>query len=538
MSAQYSEKVMQHFTNPHNVGEIPNADGVGQVGNPVCLVSGTIVQLNNHYREIEVVQDNERVLTHEGTYSTIRQRSTREYSGPVIMLENDLGTVEMTPEHMVLAIKRSEQNEHDHDGNEAMSRPEWYHVNELEPGDISLYPILKETWDRDHFALCSENGVSDHRGVDHPENVPLDADMLLLSGHYLAGGNAITTATSPYLCFTFDADAVEQQNEVVRIIKDKFGLEASVRPGEDNQAALVIVNNANLSRAFVDVFGKGADKHIPDIMMFLPPQKQAHLLRGLWRGGGQIENGRTGLWAGYPTASIQLAGQVKTLLLRQNIIPLMNGDAGPVMENARHQTYRIYVNDAASLRKLCEILGADRVVSDTEKECSWIKDSYLFMPIKSIRSRQFTGTVHNFEVADQHSYATDSFAVHNCGDMMYIYITVKDNILTDVKFKTFGCGAAIATSSMVTDLAKGKTLEEGLKITRKDVAENLGGLPPQKMHCSNLAADALHEAIHDYLRKQGREPPLPPGAKKPHEDEACEVDEALPIQIGDSPPKQ
>jgi nitrogen fixation NifU-like protein len=98
-----------------------------------------------------------------------------------------------------------------------------------------------------------------------------------------------------------------------------------------------------------------------------------------------------------------------------------------------------------------------------------------------------------------------------CGDLMQIYISVKNDIMTDVKFKTFGCGATIATSSMVTDLARGKTIEEGLRITRKDVAENLGGLPPQKMHCSNLAADALHEAIHDYLRNQGREPPLPPG---------------------------
>lgn len=89
-----------------------------------------------------------------------------------------------------------------------------------------------------------------------------------------------------------------------------------------------------------------------------------------------------------------------------------------------------------------------------------------------------------------------------CGDMMSIYIKVKDNRIADVKFKTFGCGAAVATSSMITELAKGKTLEEAIKITRKDVADSLGGLPPVKMHCSNLAADALHEAIKDYQKKQ------------------------------------
>jgi nitrogen fixation NifU-like protein len=90
-----------------------------------------------------------------------------------------------------------------------------------------------------------------------------------------------------------------------------------------------------------------------------------------------------------------------------------------------------------------------------------------------------------------------------CGDLMTVYIKVKDNRLVDIKFKTFGCGAAIATSSMITELAKGKTIEEAMKITRGDVADSLGGLPPIKMHCSNLAADALHAAIKDYQAKKG-----------------------------------
>ena len=92
-----------------------------------------------------------------------------------------------------------------------------------------------------------------------------------------------------------------------------------------------------------------------------------------------------------------------------------------------------------------------------------------------------------------------------CGDMMTFYIKVKDNKLEDVKFKTFGCGAAIAVSSMVSQIAKGKTLEEALKITNKDVAEELGGLPKNKMHCSNLGADALHAAIKDYMKKNPKQ---------------------------------
>ena len=94
-----------------------------------------------------------------------------------------------------------------------------------------------------------------------------------------------------------------------------------------------------------------------------------------------------------------------------------------------------------------------------------------------------------------------------CGDIMELYIKVKDNIITDAKFKTFGCGAAIATSSMVTEMVIGKTIDEALEISNKTVAEALGGLPAAKMHCSVLAEDALRSAIDDYHSKQ-------PGGKK------------------------
>jgi len=98
-----------------------------------------------------------------------------------------------------------------------------------------------------------------------------------------------------------------------------------------------------------------------------------------------------------------------------------------------------------------------------------------------------------------------------CGDVLWIYIKVGKNkkgreIISDIKFKTMGCVAAVSVSSMITDLAKGKTLDEAMKITRSDVADSLGGLPAVKMHCSNLAADALHAAIEDYRKKKIRKP--------------------------------
>ena len=89
-----------------------------------------------------------------------------------------------------------------------------------------------------------------------------------------------------------------------------------------------------------------------------------------------------------------------------------------------------------------------------------------------------------------------------CGDMMKIFIKVDKEKITDIKFKTFGCGAAIAVSSMITEMAKGKTLDEALEITKESVADALDGLPAQKQHCSNLGADALHKAIEDYRNKE------------------------------------
>ena len=93
-----------------------------------------------------------------------------------------------------------------------------------------------------------------------------------------------------------------------------------------------------------------------------------------------------------------------------------------------------------------------------------------------------------------------------CGDIMKMYLKIEDDVIKDVKFKTFGCGAAVATSSMATELIKGKTVEEALKVTNKAVAEALDGLPPVKMHCSVLAEDAIRSAISDYYTRKGIDP--------------------------------
>lgn len=110
-----------------------------------------------------------------------------------------------------------------------------------------------------------------------------------------------------------------------------------------------------------------------------------------------------------------------------------------------------------------------------------------------------------------------------CGDIMKMYLKIEGNVITDVKFKTFGCGAAIATSSMATELIKGKTIEDALKLTNKAVVEALDGLPPVKVHCSVLAEQAVRSALADYYRRQGIDPTPIVGEIVEPEHECCHM---------------
>jgi nitrogen fixation NifU-like protein len=116
----------------------------------------------------------------------------------------------------------------------------------------------------------------------------------------------------------------------------------------------------------------------------------------------------------------------------------------------------------------------------------------------------------NVGTLEGHDTAVGKVGNPVCGDLMYIYIRVKDDRIVDNRFQTFGCGSAVATSSMTTELVKGMTLDEAMKVTRNDVADALEGLPPIKMHCSNLAADALHDAIKAWREGRRGEAPEPP----------------------------
>lgn len=495
---QYSDKVMEHFRNPRNVGEIKNPDGTGHVGNPVCIIPETLVYANPDAKEIKEISKDTNVLTHDGMFHRVKKVYRRNYRGKVYSISvHNLGKTITTPEHHILALKTSNSAYKFRDYKKYI--PDWYSAEELEKGDTILYPISKEVVDRKSIDFNVDRRKWDFKSKTLPEKIAVSNEFLRLVGYYLAEGYVRTDRSKGTVGFVFGSGEMGYAGDVICIMDEVFEL----KPNDIEQrrnSLHVLYYSARLARFFEESLGKRAEnKFIPPWALLLPPERQESLICGLWRGDGCVNS----KGAKYVTISKRLAYQLRFLLHRQKIIFsfLTIPEKGIHKEN-----YCIYVKEENSLRRLGSMIGA-KVYRNPKKRnpCkSWFDNDYYYATIKNVRKADFNGTVYNLEVDKAHSYISDSLCLHNCGDIMELYIKVQNGIIVDAKFKTFGCGAAIATSSMVTELVKGKTVEEALKVSNRAVAEALGGLPKIKMHCSVLAEEALKGAINDYLKKSGK----------------------------------
>lgn len=500
----YSKKVLDHFQNPRNQGRIENPDGVGQVGNPVCLLPQEMIFSNNQFEEIKKSYKDTDILSHDGQRHKITERSSRNYEGKIIILKNNLGKISLTPEHLVFALKVPKHYNFLMTKNKQKLIPSWYHVEDLEKGDIILYPIPKEIKDRKFIEINITKLKWDFNGKEIPSKVPLNEDLLRLFGYFVAEGNIQDKPCKTYISFTLNIKERKIVNDIKRIVKDLFGLDVKITERVKRGTTVVYLYNARLARFFKGLFGNGAEyKKFPNFIMTLPLRLQQSLILGLWRGDGYVNLKREGPRAGYTTISYQLAQQIKLLLLRQNIVPSIYEEQARNINGVNHKkAYRIHIGQRESLRKICDILKIKFSSQSYVAVSSWFDKDFFYTPITSKKNLNYKGKVYNLEVEKTHSFISDAFCLHNCGDIMKVYIKVTNNKISDIKFETLGCGAAIATSSMITELARGKTLEEAVKISRQDIAQELGGLPPAKMHCSNLAADALKKAIADYEKKR------------------------------------
>ncbi len=509
MTIAYSKEVKKNFMNPKNLGEIKDASGIGKVGNPTCLLPEEKIHIQHLNIPIKNLEKNQKVLTHEGNYKKINLISSRDYNGKIITLNNQLGKINITPEHLIYAIKVPSGDKFKRHKGKSQLVPAWYHAENLKKGDIALYPKLNEEKDIQFLEINIPKLKYDFKSKEIPNKILLNKDLLRLFGYFLSEGNIQEKPSKNFVSFALNINEKEIINDIKRICKKLFNLEIKVKEIPKRNTAVVFLYSAKVSRWLKILFGNGAqNKFLPEFIINLPTEKQKHLIYGLWKGDGYVNLNRDGPRAEFVTISQQLAQQIKMLLLRQDIVPSIYLDKEKIIDGVNHKNaYRIHVGQRDSLIKLCKILKVNYYPKSFASVDSWFDENYLYTPITRIENKEYFGKVYNLEVEKDHSFTQEAFCVHNCGDVMWLYIKVEknkrgDEIIKDIKFKTFGCAAAIATSSMITQLAKGKTIQEAEKITRNDVAESLKGLPPIKMHCSNLSSDALKKAIEDYERRK------------------------------------
>ncbi|MBI3991421.1 MAG: iron-sulfur cluster assembly scaffold protein [Candidatus Omnitrophica bacterium] len=500
---------------PRNVGEIPDASGVGTVGNPVCVVPGTLIHANSQILQVKDIHKGINVLGHDGRYHKVSRVYKRLFKGDIYSVTvTNLGQTTVTGDHHVLALRM--HNELYKMRSQSKYIPDWCLIKELEKGDVILYPLLEETCDIEAVKFDVEKSRFDFKSKALPESIKVNNDFLLLVGYYLSEGYVRTDKCKGTLGFVFGAKEKEYVNETACLMKKIFGLTPARLVRNKNKTAVDIpFYSAPLARFFAAHFGKGAsNKRLPHWMMLLPPEKQKIILCSLFRGDGYVDEKRQR--AKYVTISQQLAYQLKLLLLRQKIIASFSVGKAYGMHK---KSYLFYIQDDESLRKISDITKIKMRIKAREKNIhkSWLDNNYYYATIREIKSNKYRGLVYNLEVDDVHSYVSDSLSLHNCGDIMKMFIKIENDIIVDAKFKTFGCGAAISTSSMVTEMVKGKSIDEALKISNKAVAEALGGLPPIKMHCSVLAEEALKSALADYYRKIGKDPSAFEPKKDSHE---------------------
>lgn len=506
----YNEKVMKEFKKPKNFGEMKNPDATGKVGNPVCLPAGAKVHANDEYANIEKLSEGQFVLGHDGLYNEIQRTIARDYSGKLIRIKNKLGITELTPEHEVLIVKVPKKREYEFARGRKTLPFAWYHADEVTKKDLAVYPIVSEERDKEYVEMSQEKKKWDFRSKNIPRKIPVNEDFLRLCGYYLSEGSIRDIVTKTHVGFTFNIKEKDLVEDVVAIVKMLFGLEVKTKEIEKRNTAQLTLNNVWVARLFKELFGKGAaEKKMPHWMLLLPVEKQKSLIYGLWKGDGCFNAKRPR--AGYSTISYQMAQQIKSLLLRQEILPSIYSEKPKVSaDGTKHKAaYRIHVGDRKSLENLAGILKLDFKTNMPVSVDSWFKDGKLFIPITETKEKEYSGKVYNLEIKDSKSYTTESLAVHNCGDVMEIFLKIGKNkkgeeIIKDVKIKTFGCVVAIANASVLTQLAKGRTIDEAEKLEKKDILKKLGDVPTVKIHCSLLAIDALKEAIKNYKENKGK----------------------------------
>lgn len=483
----YSDKVMEHFRHPHNYGEMKDADAVGKVGNPQCgdlmyiyikvgknkkgdeIIADIkfqtfgclppeekVVVGSGEWKNIASTRIDEKVVNDLGKGTSVSKTFEIDYDGPMLKIApfvSPFNSFSVTPEHPILCVKRKWFKTKSQEPNSKWPRiiesdflskkPEFVDAKNLEEGDYLVFSVNR-TVKKKHF---------------------FTKDWMRLIGYYLSEG--YIAANSSVVAFAFNKKELKAIKEVKELIYKITDKKASQRTR--GNVTEVYVCSRKLVKQLTSFAGKFArEKKLSEEIMLLPSEKQLEIINTFYIGDGDATIRRKKNYPIYrlATASENLAIQLQEILARNRVF-------SSIVKRQRQKRHFIEGR---------EIKGRDLYLVSFKKERKHkfvhLRKNTFLVPIKRIEKTHYRGPVYNLHVnKEPNSYLVKGFAVHNCV-------------------------AAIANSSMLTDLVKGKTLEEAETLTKDDLLKKLGEMPPIKYHCSVLAVDGLHDAIKKYREKK------------------------------------
>lgn len=486
MQGPYSEKVMDHFMHPRNVGDMPDADGTGHVGNPVCgdvmemyikvrddiivdskfktfgclPVDEKIVMSEGGWKEISDLTKGSTVVNSNGRETLTSDLFTRSYYGKlfkIVPFVSPFNSFRVTPEHAVLCVRRTLVEGAKPYGVKCKwlrvkrfkllnTDPDFVEARKLAKGDYLVFNVNQKIEDKNIFTR----------------------DVMKLIGYYLSEGYIV--ASGNVVAFAFNKKEKKLIKEVKNLLHKVIGKRSKERT-RDNVTEVYMCSR-KLAR-FLELHCKkiARNKSLSEDILLLPFSKQWEMIKTYAQGDGNVYKRRPHNTDMHRiiTTSKNLAIQMQEMLARGGIFSSLR----QIFKN------NCYI-DGRKLKDSVQYLIRFKL-ERSHKFVHYDKErKHFLVPIRKIEIQDFAGSVYNFQVCNEpNSYLVKGFAVHNCG-------------------------AAIATSSMVTELVKGKTIKEALDVSNRAVAEALGGLPKIKMHCSVLAEQALRSAIVDYLKKSNR----------------------------------
>lgn len=373
---------------------------------PGCVLPDTTIHCNPSVKQIQQIAVGDKVLGRDGRFHKVTEIISHIHRGRMFkFITKCFGETFATAEHPILIVKRSDKNKKLHNTSYDCV---WKRADEIEEKDYLVYPIQKEEADLEtvtvNYNLSKKDTVSKKLSTE----IPLTREFLRLMGYYIAKG----FVNNREVCFTFNANEIEYIEDVKQAMMKTFGLQAILLTRR-NSTTLTFYS-APLARVFAEWFGSGAiNKKLPHFAMLLPVTKQTEIIKGMWRGDGCVIGAQ--LRSNFKTISKTLSEQLKILLLRQGIVPIIStGKANGIHK----KSYSIQVVNDRNFVILCKVLGKERDMGSHvgKPPSSIVQPDYILVPIRKIESFDYDGPVYNLEVEEVNSYVSENAILHNCGD--------------------------------------------------------------------------------------------------------------------------